>query len=419
MTTPDQAPSPMNQKTKILYIITKSNWGGAQRYVYDLATGLAKDTYETEVVLGGDGPLAQKLRLAGIPVTSLPDLGRDVSFKKDFGVFISLYKIFREKKPTIVHLNSSKIGALGCIAAHLANIHWPSKKSKDIPRMKIFFTAHGWAFKENRSPTSKALIKFIYWATIMLTRQTIAVSEDMKSKTIYWPIVRNKIAVIHNGVSSVTGFSTINARLELTRHSTALKAELTHAQKNYSERNIIWLGTIAELHHIKGHATALRGIKEYITGEGYKKDTGKKLIYTIIGEGEERAKLEKLIAELELTDTVFLIGHMDNAAQYIKAFDIFILASLSEGLGYVILEAGMATIPVIASAVGGIPEIITDMKSGILIHPQKPKEISHAIDYLIENKTLAKEYATALHSKVAAGFSIEYMIKKTEEIYRH
>ncbi len=402
---------------KILYVITKSNWGGAQRYVYDLATRLPKELYETEVILGGDGPLAMKLRAANIPVTSLLDLGRDVSIKKDLAVFWSLYKIFREKKPNVIHLNSSKIGALGAFAAHLANLRLPTKKNKLIPRAKIIFTAHGWAFNENRSYLSKAVIKCIYWVTILLCHQTIAVSDYMRSMTIYWPIVRNKITVIPNGVPSVTGFSVANARLELTRQSPALKAELLHAHKNYSEKDIVWLGTIGELHHIKGHSTAIRGIKDYITGEGYKKTTGKKLIYTIISDGDERANLEKLIAELELTDTVFLLGHMDNAAQYIKAFDIFILASLSEGLGYVLLEAGMAGVGCIATAVGGIPEIITDMKSGILVQPQRPKEIAHAIDYLIENKPLAKEYAAALHTKVVANFSIENMLTKTRALY--
>jgi glycosyltransferase involved in cell wall biosynthesis len=417
MTTPDQQAPTVNQRAKILYVITKSNWGGAQRYVYDLATGLSKEKYDTEVVLGGDGPLSVKLREAGIPVTSLPGLARNVSVGKDTGVFWSLLKIFREKKPDVVHLNSSKIGALGAVAAHLAGIRFPTKKNKQIPRTKIIFTAHGWAFNENRSAVSKTLIKFISWLTIMLCHQTIAVSEHMRSKTLYWPIVRNKIIVIHNGVSSVTGFSAANARLELTRQSAALKAEIAHAHKNYSEKDIVWLGTIAELHHIKGHETTLRALKEYITGEGYKKATGKKILYAIIGEGEERAALENLIKELELTDTVFLLGHMDGAAQYIKAFDIFILASLSEGLGYVILEAGMAEVGCIATAVGGIPEIISDMKSGILVQPQRPKEIAHAIDYLIENKGLAKEYAAALHAKVAAEFSIEQMIAKTEALY--
>lgn len=398
-------PHDSTRKTKILYLITKSNWGGAQRYVYDLATGLSKEHYETEVVLGGNGPLLTKLQGVNIAVTSLPELGRDVSMRKDIAVFWTLYKMFRQKKPDVVHLNSSKIGALGSIAAHLARVP------------KIIFTAHGWAFNEKRSAVSKAVIKAIYWLTIMLCRQTIAVSEDMRQKTIYWPIVRNKMTVIHNGVSSVTGFSAVNARLELTRQSALLKAELVHAHKNYSEKDIVWIGTIAELHHIKGHETTLRGLREYISGEGYKKETGKKIIYTIIGEGEERAHLEKLIIELDLADTVFLIGHMDTAAQYIKAFDIFLLASLSEGLGYVLLEAGMAGLPCIATAVGGIPEIISDMKSGILVHPGRPKEIAHAIDYLLENKMLAKEYAAALHTKVATEFSIEHMLKKTAALY--
>ena len=248
----------------------------------------------------------------------------------------------------------------------------------------------------------------------------------MKAKTTYWPIVRNKVKVIYNGVSKVTGFSTANARLELTRQSPALKAELIHAQKNYNAQDIVWIGTSAELHHIKGHIHAIQGIKDYMDNQKIKmmneeKDAQKntkKIIYTIISEGEQRPVLDKLITELELNDTVFLLGYMDTAAQYVKAFDIFLLASLSEGLGYVLLEAGMAGVPCIATAVGGIPEIITDMKSGILIQPQRPKEIAYAIEYLIDNKQQSKQYAEELHKKVFADFSIDHMIENTEALYR-
>ena len=118
-----------------------------------------------------------------------------------------------------------------------------------------------------------------------------------------------------------------------------------------------------------------------------------------------------MIKDLELESNVFMLGHIPNAYQYLKAFDIFLLPSLSEGLPYIALEAGLSNLPIIATAVGGIPEIIDDMKSGILIQPRKSREIKHAIEFYIEHKKVRGEYASAIHEKILKDFSIEKMIK--------
>ena len=123
------------------------------------------------------------------------------------------------------------------------------------------------------------------------------------------------------------------------------------------------------------------------------------------------------MAALGLSDSVFLLGHVTDAFQYIKAFDAFLLPSRSEGLGYVLLESGMQTVPVIATAVGGIPEIIEDMKSGVLIQPNKPSEIASAIEFYAEHTDTAREYARALNEKVRGLFSLEIMVKETEGVY--
>ena len=137
----------------------------------------------------------------------------------------------------------------------------------------------------------------------------------------------------------------------------------------------------------------------------------------MIGEGEEREKLEKTIIDLELQNNVFLMGHLNNASHYLKALDIFLLASLSEGLGYVLLEAGTASLPVLATTVGGIPEVIDDMESGILIQSRKPKEIQHALEFYTNHKRTQKEYATALHAKVLKEFSLDRMLSETMKAY--
>ena len=126
-----------NLKT-LVFIITKSNWGGAQRYVFDLCVAM-REKFLVKVILGGDGPLAEKLNGDGIEVITIAELGRDVNIIKDFRSGWKIFRALIKIKPDIVHLNSSKIGGVGSLAARLVF----------VPR--IIFTSHGWALNEDRS----------------------------------------------------------------------------------------------------------------------------------------------------------------------------------------------------------------------------------------------------------------------------
>lgn len=381
-------------------MITKSNWGGAQRYVYDLATNLPKDQYEVEVMAGGNGVLIEKLVEAHIRAKGDLPIGRDINVLGDIRAFFKVISILREKKPDILHINSSKIGGIGALAGRLTGIK------------KIVFVSHGWAFNENRNIISKIIIKFLHWLTIVLAHETISVSETLKHQMRNWPKVEGKIHVIHNGIKNEAIFSKVNARAELAKISPIFK----DAIKNIPEKNLMIVGSVGELHHIKGYEYAIRAFHDLI--QNFKVlHPGKEIIYTIISEGEHRVRVEAEIRKMKMENSVILLGRVPSAFHYFKAFDLFLMPSLSEGLPYVLLEAGLARLPVIATAVGGIPEIIDDMKSGILIQPKKPIEIRHAIEFYLTHKKVEKEYGTALFEKVTKEFSIEKMVQETIKVY--
>ncbi len=119
----------------------------------------------------------------------------------------------------------------------------------------------------------------------------------------------------------------------------------------------------------------------------------------------------------KLSQSVIFKGFIPDASTLIPAFDVFLLPSLSEAFGYVLLESGFAHIPVIATSVGGIPEIIEDMKSGILIHPRYPKEISQAIQFTYSNKKAIKQFGIELNQKIQTKFSVNKMVEETEAVY--
>ena len=118
-----------------------------------------------------------------------------------------------------------------------------------------------------------------------------------------------------------------------------------------------------------------------------------------------------------MENKVFLIENLIPAAPYLKAFDIFVLPSLKEGLPYTLLEAGLAGLAVIATDVGGNPEIIENKKTGLLVSPANADEIADAIKFLIENPAVSKNLSLNLRQKILQEFSLERMVNETLKIY--
>jgi glycosyltransferase involved in cell wall biosynthesis len=305
---------------KVLYVITKSNWGGAQRYVFDLATRLSKAEFEAVVALGGTGEkgaqtglLAQRLKDNGIRTVFIESFMRDVSVNKEFAAYRELIRIFKQERPDVVHLNSSKAGGLGALAARVSGVR------------KIVFTAHGWPFRESRNPVSKIALWLLSYATALLSTDVICVSEFDLKQAKKMPGVH--AVRIYNGIEPLslgTG--------EKIRSAFPAGAKIT--------------GTVGELVKNKNQIALV---------EEAKKDAS--MHVAIVGEGEERKNLKRKIKEYDLEDRVKLFGFMP-AADVLKGFDVFALPSIKEGLPYVLLEAKAAGLPIMANRTGGVGEIL-------------------------------------------------------------
>lgn len=378
-----------NPRKKLFICITKASWGGAQKYVFDLATSLPKESFDISVLFGEGGLLEKRLKEKGIKTTKLENSQRDPSIKKDIKLIFELVGIFKKEKPDIIHLNSSKIGLLGAIAGRLAGIK------------KIIFTVHGWAFNEDRPLLQKAVFWIMQVKTVFLCHRTIAVSENTKNQLRpRW--LQKKISVIHNGIDDI-GF------LKKEEAKNKIIESLDDNKKWLLEKK--WVGTISELHKNKGLNYAIEAFSKL------EKDIMEKFVFIIIGEGEERKNLEAIIKKLGLKENIFLIGKIENASLYLKAFDIFVLTSITEALPYVLLEAGQSEVPIISTDVGGIPEIIEDKKSGLLIRPKNQKEIIGSLEYLSKNYEKAIKTATDLKARIKSDFRIDKMVKETMGAY--
>lgn len=391
------------QPDKILFVITKSNFGGAQRYVFELATRLKKEGNEVAVALGGNGVLKTKLEDGGIEVFPISGAQRDISITKEVRVLFRLYSIIRKYKPTIVHLNSPKIGGLGAVAARVGSF-----MNGHLSVKKIIYTNHGWPFNEPRPEWQQIIIRIFSWLTVFLGGTTIVLSKTEREDVRSWPFVQHKFTIITNGVSA---FNLIEKKEALGKLVGADVAEAWLAEG--SERRTV-IGTISELHKNKGLTHAIEGLDSYI-----KQYPDQKIAYVVIGEGEMRAELESLIAGLKFLkpEHVVLAGHVNEAREYLKAFDLFLLSSVKEGLPFAILEAGYAGVPVISTSVGGIPEVIQNLENGILIAPRRPQEIKNALAYLNEHPEVKDQMIAKFKEKIAQKYNFELIVQDIKKLY--
>ncbi len=374
----------MNEpRKKLLYLITKSNWGGAQKYLLTLAESASRDPgFSVAVGLGGTGLpgapagiLRDKLRSANIRTIFIPSLSRDMAGIAELRSFLDVYRLLRKESPDIVHMNSSKIGGIGSLAARLAGVK------------KIVYTAHGFAWNEPRPRIEKLAIKIASWFTILFCTDVIVITERDKKEVKRWPLAGHKLHLIYNGIIPVATEANSDIRTAFPPHA-------------------VIAGTIAELHPNKG-------LLCLVEAASHLPDT---IGIAIIGEGEQKALLQEEVRKRNLTDKVRFFGFVP-AARALPNFDIFVLPSVKEGLPFAILEAGSTNKAVVASAVGGVPEIIKHGENGMLVPAGNPQELSRAIIELAENETKRNALAERLHKTVAERFSLERMSAATFATY--
>src|SRR3989338_2585314 len=273
-------------RKKILYIITKGTWGGAQRYVFDLATSLPQGEFEAGVVLGGNGLLAKKLAAKNIQTLAIPTLQRDISLLKDIGTFFVLLRIFKSERPNIIHLNSSKAAALGALAARIAGIR------------RIIFTVHGWPFNEKRGRFWRSCTWLVSYLTALLsTEVTVITSLDFKQAKAM-PLVSEKTHLIPNGITMPEFLSREEAR-----------------EKLLLPQNSLVIGSLGEL-------TQNKGYPELVTVASKLLQEGQDFLLAIIGEGEARATIsDQILKNPVLNGRVILLGFQEDARAYLNAFD--------------------------------------------------------------------------------------------------
>ena len=375
---------------KILFVITKSNWGGAQRYVYELATHFKSTGANVAVAFGGtgeasasEGLLAERLAEAGVRTIFLKSFTRDMSLVRDIRAFSELRNIIRAGKPDILHLNSSKAGGIGGFAGRIAR----------VPR--IIFTAHGWPHREARNGVVRTLIWIASWITILLSHRVIAVSQcDRREAPVIFS--RRKIVSIYNGIDSNKPL------LKKERARSTLYDLAPHLE--IAVPRIVCIG---ELTRNKAYDLLLPAFTRVTTP----------FSCIIMGDGEEHAKIRERIQALQLDSKVACVGFVAEASMLLSGADMLVLPSRKEGFPFVLLEAGHASLAVVATDTGGIRELIIDGVTGTLVPPGNVDALACAIEQQLKEESLRITLGKNLHERVVQEFSEKQMIEKTFACY--
>lgn len=382
---------------KILYLITQTKWGGAQKYVLELAQHFAKNN-EVHIAYGETNDVnhkfitqAKKYNIKTIPVHKLV---RQIDAKKDLPVISEIVKILNQNNYQLVHLNSSKAGFIGSLATKSYNLN-PLNTM-----VRVVYTAHGFVFNEPLGAYAKMLYKFSEIASTSMQHVVIAVSKFDQASAIQNKICSpHKIITIHNGIDP-------NDYHFLEKYQAREKLKLDPKKKHF--------GTIASFYTTKGHRYLVEAIHILKTKNS---PLLKEYSWTLIGSGPESADIAKQIAKYNLNEYIKIIPAQDNDWQYLKAFDCFILPSVKEGLPYTLLEAGLAQIPIIASTVGGVAEIITDEQTGLLVAAANPPALNEAMLKIATAPDLAQKLAQNNYQNIKTNFSLSKTLQETEELY--
>lgn len=358
-------------KLKVLEIIGDASLAGAPRHLLTLVEHLDQKKFEIFVICPA-GPLAGELKdfkdsvnLEIVPMRS----------KWDYAAIKEIRANIRHIKPDVIHVHGTRAGLLG----RLANIGL---------KFPLIYTEHLWT-KDYRltSHLENILQVSAMWFLDMFTNLNIAVSQAVKDFMVQSQISRpEKIRVIYNAV------------------------KISPKKAKIFSDNDITLGTVGTLNMQKGIQFLIAAMPQILS-------EFPKTKLMIVGEGIYKAKLQNLVKKMKLIRSINFTGFVKEIDEEMVKFDIYVQPSISESFGLAIVQAMGQGLPIVATNTGGIPEVVTTGKSGILVEAKNPQALAGAILTLMRDKTKAKEMGRLAAEEVKIKFNLSDLIKETEGIY--
>ncbi len=387
--------APDGEPIRILRVIARLNMGGPALHVSYLSAGLRDRGYETTLVAGhvslGEQSMAYVAEEQGVPVLLMPHLHREISPIQDALATFRLARMIRERRPHILHTHTAKAGAIGRMAAVLAGRARPPI---------VVHTFHGHVLRGYFGRYRTAIFRGLERMLARVADTLIAVS----------PEVRDDLVALR--VAPPEKFTVIRLGIELDERVAAAREarQRTRRVMGVPEHRFL-VGWIGRMTGVKRGADVLRAFRLL-------RDRGIDATLCMVGDGPEREQLEQLASELGLMHDCLFAGYQEDVAPFFAAFDAFVLPSANEGTPVTAIESLASGCPVVATRVGGVPDVVEDGEDGFLVEPGDLEALADRLARLASDPELRERMGAAGRERILPRYAVERLIDDVDGLYR-
>jgi glycosyltransferase involved in cell wall biosynthesis len=383
------------QRVRILRVIARLNMGGPALHVAYLTDGLKNRGYDTTLVAGslarGEDSMAFVADARDVPVIRIDELGREISPLRDLVATFRLARLIRRERPQILHTHTAKAGTVGRVAALLAGSRRPPI---------VVHTFHGHVLRGYFGPLRSLFFRLLERWLASRTTALIAVSPQVRDDLVSLGIApRERFAVIRLGIE-------LDERIALTQNG---RIESRRYLGIPDDRFAVgWIGRM----------TAVKRTDDVLVAFKSLRDSGVEATLCMVGDGPDRPGLEQRAHDLGIVrDTVFL-GYQEDVAPFYAAFDALVLPSSNEGTPVSVIEALGAGRPVVATRVGGVPDVVRDGEDGFLVEPGATEELAERLAQLARDPVLRERMGTQGRERVLPRYAVERLVDDVDRLYR-
>jgi glycosyltransferase involved in cell wall biosynthesis len=381
----------IEDRIKILRIIGRLNVGGPAIHVVNLTAGLDENRYQSLLVAGSEneaeGSMLDFALSHGVKPTVIPEIVTAFSLApRDGKALWKLYRLIRKERPHIVHTHTAKAGFLGRLAAWLSGVP------------VVVHTFHGHVLHGYYGPIKNESLRRVEQSLAWLTDRLVTVSEGVKNELVGYGIAKaEKIVVVPLGFD-----------LEPFLASHARHGEFRREMGLSNEHKLI--GIVGRIFPIKNHALFLDSAMRVSAREPAAR-------FIIVGNGVLRPNLESQARQLGIADRVVFTGWRGDVPRIFADLDILVVSSDNEGTPVSAIEAMAAGCPVVATRVGGLPDLIEDHKTGRLVPFRNSEALAGAVIDLLQSPQTARELGQTAQGFVRRRFTAQRLLSDMEHLY--
>jgi glycosyltransferase involved in cell wall biosynthesis len=384
-------PQPADGRIKVVRVIARLNIGGPAVHVVNLHAGLDPTRFEQVLVVGtenpGEGSMLDYALSRGVRPFVIPEIVTEFNLKpKDLKALAKLCRLIRQERPHIVHTHTAKAGLLGRLAGRLAGVP------------VVVHTYHGHVLHGYFSPVKTWLMRSMERTLARMTDQIITVSERVKRELVSYSVAPpTKIAVIPLGFD--------------------LKPFLCCQDQCGQFRHELGVSDGARLVSIVGRIFPIKNHRLFLDAAALVAALEPSARFVIVGDGVLRREMEDHARELRIADRVIFTGWRRDLPRIYADMDLLVVSSNNEGTAVSAIEAMAAGRPVIATRVGGLPDLIAEEETGLLVPPGDRDGLATAVLRLLKDPETACRMGQSARAMVQEHFSVQRLIVDMENLY--